>query len=120
MGEFEELRWGDRDVVFRDWGADVVLRVLTQEYDAQEMMATTVAEDREVVGLIQELPVEPSKGTGGGFLKRGLLVQVKREDLPTEELRMTQRVVYGEREYEVTRGETSADGGVVLLECREM
>ena len=120
MSSVWEMSREDRDVVFGDWGEDLVLRVVTQSYDPERMTAENAIEDHEVQALVQRLPVKPTSGTGGAFLKRELMVIVRNEEIPSGEVRLTQRVLFEEREYEIASAERSTDGLVTRMECREL
>ena len=120
MSSVWEMSRGDRDLVFADWGEEVVLRVVTQSYDPERMTAENEIEDHEILALVERLPVKTAGGTGGAFLKRELMLMLRNEEVPTGEVRLTQRIVFEEREYEICKGEKSEDGSVTRVECREL
>lgn len=120
MGTVWEMSRTDRDLIFADWGEQIVLRVVTQSYDPETMTAENETEDHDITALVQRLPVQTAAGTGGAFLKRELQVIVRNEDVPTGEVRLTQRILFEEREYEIYKTEKSEDGLVTRMECREI
>ena len=120
MSSVWEMSRDDRDLTFADWGEEIVFRVVTQNYDPERMTASNSYDDHELRVLIQRLPVQPADGTGGEFLKRELMVIVKNEEIPTGEVRLTHRIAFEEREYEIRSAERSADGYVTRMECREL
>lgn len=120
MGTVWEMSRTDRDLIFADWGEEIVLRVVTQSYDPETMTAENETEDHDITALVQRLPVQTAAGTGGAFLKRELQVIVRNEDVPSGEVRLTQRILFEEREYEICKTEKSEDGLVTRMECREI
>jgi len=109
----------DLDLALADWGVAVTYRQISPSYSPATQQASEVQSDSSLTALISGDAGQPTVGTAGQHTSNLIEFFVKQSELPEGEPKLTNRIVHGNREYEIVGFANSEDGLTYQLLCRE-
>ena len=117
MGFDNTLREDDRDLMFLDWAAEVILRQVEQTYVPESQTIRETLSDQTLDAIVGTQNLKSSNATAGQYLEEEIEVLFKREEVPLEIDLTICRVEINGSQYAVL--EVVVQDNLICLTCKK-